>query len=302
MIALERNRGGLPRCVAVLLGDRSNPFWTEMEGAYASLAPDMGMAVRTFYAYPEKEREAQLDKLLEILALPFDAVIVNPLSNKNLVPGIMKAAAAGVPVVDVGAKTDAESVKGAGQSYCPVFTVDFFGQGLMGGRYICERLSGSDGAKVAIIEGRPDSAQSMGRSEGAAHAFAAAPAVHLVCRDHGDFDGPRAAVVAKEMLGKEPDLRAFFCANDVMAVRVAETIEAYRAGLQPIIVGVDLTPQSREAIKKGRMAASVAFSPRSVARVVLDAVDRVLAGKEMEKGFTVTSTLVTRENIDRYAG
>ncbi|HUJ69802.1 MAG TPA: substrate-binding domain-containing protein [Syntrophorhabdales bacterium] len=288
--------------VAVLLGDRSNPFWTEMGKEYHLLAQETGMEVELFWAHPEKDREAQLNKLFEILALSFDSVVVNPISNKNLVPGIMKAASEGIPILDVGAKTDQESVKEAGPTYHPVLTVDFFQQGFIGGSYICQRLSDSGGGKVAIIEGRPDSAQSMGRSAGAARAFATTPAVHLVYREHADFDRSKAAVVSRTILEKEPDMKAFFCANDVMALGVADIVQAHTGQPGIIIVGVDLTPESREAIRRGFIAASVAFSPAIVARVVLGAVERTMAGKELEKGFAVASTLVSRENVDSYAG
>jgi D-allose transport system substrate-binding protein len=108
----------------------------------------------------------------------------------------------------------------------------------------------------------------------------------------------KAAFVSEAILEKEPDLKAFFCANDVMALGVADAVQTYPGHPEIVIVGVDLTPESREAIRRGMMAASVAFSPRSVARVVLGAVDRIMTGEELEKGFAVTSRLVSRENVD----
>lgn len=309
MGASDGRRSAAPFRVAVLLGDRSNPFWTEMAREYQSLALVTGMSVDCFWADPEKDREAQLDKLMAILDRPFDAVeafyhvvIVNPIGNRNLAPGIVEAATRGIPVLDVGAKTDPESVREAGTMYHAVRTVDFFAQGFMAGTYMGERLSASGGGKVAIIEGRSDSAQSIGRSAGAARALAEAEGVRLVCREQADFDRSKARAVAGSILEREPGLGAFFCANDVMALGASEAVRTDPGRPGPIIVGVDLTPESREAIKRGSMAASVAFSPESVAGVVLDAVRRVMAGKELEKGYTVGSTLVTSENVDSYGG
>ncbi len=290
-----------PLRIAVLLGDLSNPFWDEMEKAYRTAAKDTAMTVEFFRAHPEKDREAQAGALLDILALPFDAIVVNPIGSRNLAPGIIRAAAAGIPVLDVGAKTDEDSVKGAGALYHAVKTVDFFRQGVMGGTYIRRRLKGAAGGKVAIIEGRPDSAQSMGRTSGALHALLlAGPSIRLAFRDHADFDRSKAAALSRVMLDEEPDLKAFFCANDVMALGVVDTIRARRAPSDICVVGVDLTPEGRMAIRQGLMAASVAFSPASVADVVLDAALRIRAGENLKEGFTVTSTLVTRENIDSY--
>ena len=301
MAALSRGEEGKPFRIAVLLGDLSNPFWEEMERAYRAAAKDRAMTVEFFRARPEKDREAQAGALLRILTLPFDAIVVNPISSRNLASGIIRAAAAGIPVLDVGAKTDPDAVKGAGAIYHAIKTVDFFRQGAMGGTYICRRLGGSGGGKVAILEGRPDSAQSIGRTSGALHAFLfSTTPIRLAFRDHADFDRSKAAALSRVMLDAEPDLKAFFCANDVMALGVVDAIQAYRAPSGICVVGVDLTPEGRAAIRQGLMAASVAFSPASAAKVVLGAAGRIRTGEKPEEGFTVTSTLVTRENIDSY--
>jgi ABC-type sugar transport system substrate-binding protein len=286
--------------VAVLLGDKSNPFWTGMVKEYEFLAPIMGIDVACFFAEPEKNREAQLKKLLEILRRGFDAVIINPISNRNLVAGILKAAENEIPILDVGAKTDQESIKEAGCLYHPVQTVDFFAQGFMAGNYLCQRLLYSGGGKVVIIEGRADSTQSIGRSAGAAQAFTATTAVHLVCRENADFDRSKAAIVSRSILEKEPGIKAFFCANDVMALGVADAVRALSPHPDVTIVGVDLTPESRSAIRQGYIAASVAFSPKVVAQVVFGAVKHVIVGEELEKGFPVTSIVIDRDNIDTY--
>ena len=102
----RRRDEGKPLRIAVLLGDLSNPFWEEMERAYRAAAKDRAMTVEFFRARPEKDREAQAGALLDIITMPFDAIVVNPISSKNLAPGIIRAAAAGIPVLDVGAKTE----------------------------------------------------------------------------------------------------------------------------------------------------------------------------------------------------
>jgi ABC-type sugar transport system substrate-binding protein len=287
--------------VAVLLGDRSNPFWMGMKNEYELLAPDVGIRVDHYWADPEKDWEAQLRKLLEILELPYDAVIINPISRTNLVPGIRTAAEKGIHIFDVGAKTDQNLVREAGRWYHPVRTVDFYHQGVLGASYIIERLAAAGDSKAAIIEGRNDAAQSIGRSEGAVNTFAQSVSIHLVSREKADFDRLTAALVSKEIIKRAPDISAFFCANDVMALGVADTMRGY-PDHGVMIVGVDLTSESREAIKAGSMTATVAFSPRSVAGVVFQAVLQVTNGEERRKGYGVKSTMVSRENVDSYVG
>jgi ABC-type sugar transport system substrate-binding protein len=85
-----------------------------------------------------------------------------------------------------------------------------------------------------------------------------------------------------------------------MALGVADAVNILKKHGQTIIVGVDLIKEAREAIRKGLMDASVAFSPASVARVVLGDALKVLRGEEIPDEFSVSSSLINRENIDFY--
>jgi ABC-type sugar transport system substrate-binding protein len=292
-----------PMRIGILLGDRSNPFWTEMEYHYTLLAPGMGMAVEHFRADLENDRQGQLDVMFAMIGKGFDAIVINPISNSNLVPAIAKATTLGIPVLDVGAKTDGELLRGVGPMYIPVRTVDFFEQGILGGNYICEKLRQKEGGKVAIIEGRPDSAQSIGRSAGAACAFGeAGPSIHLVARKTADFDRSLAGHTALAILDEEPLTAAFFCANAAMAIGVAEKVREKGNHLDTIIVGVDFTGEIAGAVRNGVIDATVAFSPAEVARIILETAEGTRTGGRPSEQFLVTSTLVTRENIDSYGG
>ncbi len=117
----RRRDEGKPLRIAVLLGDLSNPFWEEMERAYRAAAKDRAMKVEFFRARPEEDREAQAGALLDIITMPFDAIVVNPIRSKNLAPGIIRAAAAGIPVLDVGAFMRSDARHGASLQPCSSF-------------------------------------------------------------------------------------------------------------------------------------------------------------------------------------
>lgn len=286
--------------IGVLLGEKSNPFWTEMEKHYKALAPKKGFEIECFWPFEEMNEEAQLKKLEEMIRFDFDVLVINPLSDQNLVPGIIQATQKEIYVVDVGEKTDQERIKEAIPYYVPLKTVDFYYQGVLGAKYIVEMLRPEGSHKVVIIEGRKEAMQSIKRSQGAVDTFSKYPSIELVGRESADFDRMKAKRIAEKIFREEPEISAFFCVNDLMALGVAEVIRLLRRSDEVIIVGVDFIQESIEAIKKGILNASVAFSTESVARVVLESVSKVLKGERISDDFRVKNKVVGRKNLDAF--
>lgn len=284
--------------IGILMGDRLNPFWAEMKAQYDRIATKLGVSVHHFWPSSEDVGRSQLMIFMEMQSLGFDVIILNPINRHNLVSGIIHAASRGFYVLDVGAKTDQESVRDAKPYYTPVKTVNFYRQGVLGATYIVQRLRALGGGKVVIIEGRQDSVQSIGRSQGAADIFLKESSVHSIKQVPADFDREKAKEVALKILQQDIGVKAFFCTNDLMALGVSSAVTALNRQGQTIIVGVDLIKEAREAIRIGLMDASVAFSPASVARVVLESALKVFNGDEISDEFSVPSILITRDNID----
>ena len=271
-----------------------------MKRQYELFASEIGVEVEHFWAFPEGDGDAQLKEFIKMQNLGYDVLIINPIFKRNLVSGIIRAASRGIPILDVGAKTDQGSVKDAKPFYTPIRTVNFHQQGEIGASYIAQRLRALGGGKVIIIEGRAESAQSIGRSEGAADIFAKEPLIQCLGREPADFDREKARMIALNVMNREAGIMAFFCVNDLMALGVADAARVLDKKSQTIIVGVDLIDEARDAIRSGLVDASVAFSPAAVARVVLRDALRVLKGEKIPEEFSVPSVLINRENLDSY--
>ncbi len=286
--------------IGILLGEKTNPFWEEMERHYNRIGPSFGLEIECFGPSTETDGEAQLQTLFEMIPLKFDLLIINPMDHQNLIPAIWKANESGIWILDVGAKTDQKLVEDAKPYYVPFKTVDFYQQGCLGARYIVGQLGSGGVKKVAIIEGRKGATQSIGRSQGAADTFEQFGFIKLVQRASADFDRSKAKGLAEKILYEEPEIKAFFCANDTMALGVVEAVDRLGKLDEIIVVGVDLIQEAADSIRQGRLAASVAFSTAQVAQKVLEAVLRILEKGEFVIEFCVESILVTRENVSLY--
>lgn len=286
--------------LGVLLADRENSFWTDFKHCFERVAREKKIALECFWPFPNGDPQAQIDKLEELLKSDFDGLIINPLNNSNLVPGICRAAQQKTYILDVGAKTDPDLVTQADPYYVPVRTVDFNHQGRIGATYIAQKLSQVKHVQVAIMEGRASSRQSLGRTRGALAVFSDTPNLEVVFQAPADFNRHSARQQVLAAMTRGLSIDAFFCANDLMALGVADALAQRTGARRPLIVGVDLIAEAQQAIETGRIDASVAFSRVDVARHVLTTAERLLQNKKPSKDFGVESVLITRENLNTW--
>ena len=286
------------------MADRANPFWTDMESHYRHIAEERHILIECFWPVPWHDPFAQSDLLLKIAGADFDAIIINPMNGTNLLSGILKASEKRIPILDVGAKTDQRRFLSVPRSYIPLPTVDFLEQGRLGAEYIIKNLVPGRLSNVVILEGRPNSAQSIGRSNGALEIFEAHPKIRILTRPHADYDREKAAAVVKGLLEKGHTIDAFFCVNDLMALGVADVIAMKQREIsrKPMIVGVDLIDEAREAIRKGLIDASVAFSRSEVAAFALNVAAAMMEDGKPPSAPPVSSHLVSLQNMGAWNG
>ncbi|WP_429803838.1 substrate-binding domain-containing protein [Enterobacter hormaechei] len=135
--------------------------------------------------------------------------------------------------------------------------------GAKGADFIINKL-GAEGGEVAIIEGKAGNASGEARRNGATEAFKKANQIKLVASQPADWDRIKALDVATNVLQRNPNLKAFYCANDTMAMGVAQAVaNAGKIGKcwwsAPMVI-----PEARKMVEAGQMTATVAQNPADI--------------------------------------
>lgn len=178
-------------------------------------------------------------------------------------------------------------------------TTDNVAVGARGANFIVEQL-GAAGGEVAIIEGKAGNASGEARKNGATDVFSKNSAIKLVASQPADWDRIKALDVATNVLQRNPDLKAFYCANDTMAMGVAQAVTNAGKTGKILVVGTDGIPEARKMVADGQMTATVAQNPAEIgAKGLRLLVESVKSGKiipltEQPKFETVDSILVTK--------
>jgi D-allose transport system substrate-binding protein len=281
--------------VGALLITLANPYWVTVQEGWLDTAKELGIEVDIQTGPSEDDIAGQLNTCESMVAAGYDAIVVNTITEQNLVPCIIKGSKAGIPMIDPDGRIDIKAVEEGGGTLYQGSTLDYYEQGMLGAKYIIEQL-GDKGGQVAIIEGMIGSPQGEARRDGAKDTFDAASNIEIVSIQAGDWDRLKALDATTNILQANPDLAGIYCANDVMALAAFEAIDAAGKAGQVIIVGTDFIEEAKEAIKDGRMAASVAFSPYMEG--MISAYFALMAINNMDISSThIISVLVSAENV-----
>ena len=79
-----------------------------MKTRYEEAAKELGIEVTVFEADAEDDTQGQLDALNTMVTMDFDAIILSPIDGTNLIPGIVAANNAEIPVINLGPGVDTE--------------------------------------------------------------------------------------------------------------------------------------------------------------------------------------------------
>lgn len=270
--------------LAILFCDQENPFWQQTVKAYEKALVQRNHQVDFLFPRGPLDREEQSELLAKALGQDYDGIIVNPLTEDNLLE-VIASRTGGCPIFDVGPKS-----KPTGQAfwgYVPLYVADFEEQGRLSAREI---LKLAPEGPLGCVGGPEWARQGRLRVKGAVEE-AVRRAVHVlptVWEDFTELGGERAAE-ALILQGA----RAIFCANDLMALGAIKA--AGRAESPIAIGGVDGIPEAKEAIESALMASSVWIDPVETVEAIMNSVEAFLSEGKTPGGY------LTR-NIPLYRG
>lgn len=295
----ELPESGQGEKIGVLISSTSNEFWGTMKTRYEEEAKELGVEVQVFEADAEDDTQGQLDALNTMVTMDFDAIILSPIDGTNLIPGIVAANEADIPVINLGPGVDGEALADAGGHLDGKITVNFQEQGSTVANDMIARME--DGGKVAILSGLEGAGQSVGRTNGAKDVFESTEGIELAAVQACDWDTEKAYEAAKDILTANPDLKGIFACNDNMALAAVQALQ--EMGSEDVMVyGVDYTSDAKAAIQEGTMMGSMTYSSAIYTKAAEEMAMLIAQGKTFEEPVYLPLTLVTQDNVADFEG
>lgn len=277
--------------IAAVIKGLDNPFFQAMQDGITDTASTDGVNVSVQAAADTADTTGQADKLTTLAGQNMGCFIINPISGTNLVQALAPIAAKGTPVVNIDQPLDADAASAAGVTPATYIGTDNEAAGGKAGEFVAGKVAA--GAKVAIIGGVAGNVTSAARIDGFK---AAASGLQVVQEEAADWKRELALTKATDIIAANPDIAAFFAANDDMGLGIVKAVENAGKTGQIVVVSVDGNKDALESVAAGGLSATVAQYPFAIGQLGVQACEVAVKGAKLPTNVESPTALVTEQN------
>jgi galactofuranose transport system substrate-binding protein len=221
----------------------------------------------------------QVADVNSMIAQGVDVILLAPREEKPLVPAVMAAKKAGIPVILLDRRVD--PVAKPGVDYLTFIGSDFVDEGKRAAEWLAKKTNGK--ATIIELQGTTGSSPANDRRTGFAEGIKEHPEMKIVASQTGDFARDKGRQVAETLLQAHPDVTAIYAHNDEMALGAIAALEAAgkKAGSDVIVISIDGEKDGLQAIVDGKLACTVECNPR-LGKKAFEVIDKYAKGEKID--------------------
>lgn len=289
---------GGPVKIAYVVKAMSDQFWIDMK-AGADKAAAANKVELSFQA-PEKETdvEKQIQMVENAIASKVNAIILSAADSKALIPSIVKANEANIPVVLVNDTIDNDALSAAGGKVVTYVGIDQYESAKLAGDYAVKTIKQGN---VVLLEGISGVKALNDRLNGFKDPVVAAGTFKIVASQTANNDRAQAFNVMQNILTSNKDVDVVWAINAEMGQGAVQAIQQSNYGRPVAVFDFDASADDVAAIKAGTLAGSVAQFPELQAEGAIKAALDALAGKTLEPITQTKAELITKDNVEAFA-
>ena len=240
----------------------------------------------------------QVADVRSMIAQKVDVILLSPREEKPLVPAVMEAKKAGIPMILIDRNVDATQAVG-GKDFAAFIGSDFVKEGYMAAEVLTKAMGGN--AKIIELQGSTGSSPANDRKSGFANYIKDHPGMVIIASQSGDFARDKGRQVFETLYQANPGATALYSHNDEMTMGAISAMEA--AGKAPgkdlIIATIDGTKDATQAILDGKVLVCIECNPK-FGPAAFDAIAKMGSGETLEAKLVNTDRIFTKDTAAAY--
>lgn len=289
--------------IALLNTKPAQPYMAAWNSGFIKAAAAAGMSVTHLTTINDAALQAQ--QIDDSIAQKADAIVLGNLDHRATVPALVRAKAAGIPVVLVVDPLDREY----DDLYVSYVGTDQEKLGRLAGESLLKglALAGKNKAQVIVVTGTPTQLNTQQRLEGFKAALAASPEVKIVAEEDGRWMTPPSEEVTSDLLVRfGGNIDGVFAMSDNQATGSIQAIEAagLRLGVKKggiVVVASNCMKDGIQHIREGTQYSTNTQIPTVEGKHAAEQVAAMFDGAKLPKIDFVPVEAVTADSVDKFA-
>lgn len=247
--------------IALFQAGVANSYWAQHTAAIEEVAAARNAEVKVFDAtFDAAKQQSQIQDALT--TNQYDAFVIVPANNTNLIPMVARAESRGVPVIStgdfpIGPRFD--TVEPQVPGIVGVANTSNKTNGEAWAEMVTEACEGVDPCEVALMPGLVDSALEAALYDTFKEGIASQTNIKIVAREPAGYLLGPARSAMRTILTAHPGLDVLQTSGDQMAT--GAELAAKQAGKDVKIIGNSVSYEGAEAVKDGRWFGSTVQLP-----------------------------------------
>ena len=283
----------VPR-IALIMKTLTNSFFVEMEKGARKAQQETRIDLQVKTATQETSIEQQIQLVENEIKTQAKAIVIAPGDSTRLVPILKKAQDAGIIIVNIDNRLNADAMKHEGMKPVPFISVDNEKGAYLAAKFVADKIH--EPTEAALLEGIRTANNAQMRKHGAERGLRSNPAIKIVASETANWKIDEAYSVTRNLVRAHPKLGIVFCANDMMAIGASKYLQEAGKG-SVIVIGFDALAEAKAAIRAGQMAVSVDQQPDQQGYLGIMTALKLLKGETVPMDLEVDTHLVTAETL-----
>ena len=276
--------------IGVTWTDLSNEWAAKMAEAARAEAKRLG--VKLIEADSRFDTAKQISQAENFVIQGVDVIILHPDDNSGSAPVVVKAKAAGIPVVLVNS-----TVSNIDMCETYVGSDDVTAGELQAG-FMAKALNGK--GNIVILDGPMGTSPQINRGIGYQNILADYPEIKILAEQSASWDRAKALAITENWLTAGLPINGILAENDEMALGAAAAVKESGKADSIIVTGIDAIPDAIKAVTEGRMAATVFQDAVGQGTSAVNAAYRIAKGEKVPDRIMIPFVLVTKDNVSEY--